>query len=111
MLPWVQTRPPRAIAGVPPPEEVPDLRRRLRRLNLAILRCSSNQVNTIPSGHVAAALAVSLMVLATDPVLGLAFLTLALAIAVATVVGRYHYTVDSLAGAAVALASWLCLGR
>jgi membrane-associated phospholipid phosphatase len=111
MLPWLQTRPPRAIAGVPPTEEVSDLRRGLRRLNLAILRCSSNQVNTIPSGHVAAALAVSLMVLATDPVLGLAFLTLAVAIAVATVVGRYHYTVDSLAGAAVALASWLCLGR
>jgi hypothetical protein len=111
MLPWLQTRPPRAIHRVAAQEDVPDLRRGLRRLNLAILRCSSNQVNTIPSGHVAAALAVSLMVLSTDVVLGLAFLTMALAIAVATVVGRYHYAVDSLAGAAVALVSWLCLGR
>jgi hypothetical protein len=111
MLPWLQTRPPRAIPGGRVGEDGSDVGQGLRGLNLAILRSSSNQVNTIPSGHVAAAVAVSLMVLSTDAVFGLAFLTMAFAIAVATVAGRYHYTVDAVAGAVVALASWLCLGR
>ncbi|MEO8074742.1 MAG: phosphatase PAP2 family protein [Acidobacteriota bacterium] len=70
-----------------------------------------NQVNTIPSGHVAAALAVALMMLSADATIGLLFLATAAAIAAATVVGRYHYTVDTVAGAAVALASWFCFGR
>jgi hypothetical protein len=114
MLPWLQTRPPRVIECLPRSSDgwtAPDEPAGLRRLNLAILRSSSNQVNTLPSGHVAAALAVALMVLASAPAIGLAFLAMALAIAVATVVGRYHYTVDTLAGAAVAVACWLCLGR
>jgi hypothetical protein len=113
VLPFVQTRPPRAIEcraaanpGAPGVECTG-----LRRLNLAILRSSSNQVNTIPRGHVAAALAVSLMVLSSDPAIGLLFLAVSVAIALATVVGRYHYTVDTVAGAAVALASWLWFGQ
>jgi hypothetical protein len=112
MLPWLQTRPPRVLeallaadARTPPADRTP-----LRRLNLAILRRSSNQVNTLPSGHVAAALAVALMVLASAPGAGLAFLALTLAIAIATVIGRYHYVVDTLAGLGVALASWWWLG-
>ena len=79
-------------------------------MNLAILRTSSNQVNTLPEWHVAAALAVVLDVLASAPAAGVAFLAIAAAIALSTVVGRYHYAVDSLAGAAVALASWWWLG-
>jgi membrane-associated phospholipid phosphatase len=110
MLPWLQTRPPRVIEGLLPASDAPADRSPLRRLNLAILRSSSNQVNTLPSGHVAAALAVALMVLASAPEAGLAFLALAVAIALATVVGRYHYTIDTFAGVAVALASWWCLG-
>jgi hypothetical protein len=110
MLPWLQTRPPRVIEGLVPAPGVPADRATLRRLNLAILRSSSNQVNTLPSGHVAAAVAVALMVLASAPAAGLAFLALTIAIALATVVGRYHYTIDTLAGVAVALASWWWLG-
>ena len=113
MLPWLQTRPPRVVEGLLPASaawDVPADRAPLRRLNLAILRTSSNQVNTLPSGHVAAALAVALMVLASAPAAGVAFLAIAAAIALSTVVGRYHYAVDSLAGAAVALASWWWLG-
>ena len=109
MLPWLQTRPPRVVEGLLPADAPAD-RTPLRRLNLAILRSGSNQVNTLPSGHVAAALAVALMVLAAAPAAGLAFLALAVAIALATVVGRYHYTIDTFAGVAVALASWWWLG-
>lgn len=112
MLPWLQTRPPRVLEALlavdarnPPADRTP-----LRRLNLAILRHSSNQVNTLPSGHVAAALAVALMVLASAPVAGLAFLALTVAVAVATVIGRYHYIVDTFAGLGVGLASWWWLG-
>ena len=110
MLPWLQTRPPRVIEGLLPASDAPADRSTLRRLNLAILRTSSNQVNTLPSGHAAAALAVALMVLAAAPAAGLAFLALAVAIALATVAGRYHYTIDTFAGVAVALASWWWLG-
>jgi hypothetical protein len=113
MLPWIQTRPPRAIE-VPVPAEgrpVGEQTLGLRRLNLAILRSTSNQVNTVPSGHVAAAVAAALMVLSCAPRFGPAFVTLACAITLAAVAGRYHYTVDALAGAAVALVSWLCFGR
>ena len=113
MLPWLQTRPPRVIENLLPASDAwtaPDDRAPLRRLNLAILRSSSNQVNTLPSGHVAAALAVALMVLASAPATGLAFLAVTIGIALSTVVGRYHYTVDTLAGVAVAFASWWWLG-
>ena len=113
MLPWLQTRPPRVVENLLRASDgriAPADRAPLRRLNLAILRTSSNQVNTLPSGHVAAALAVALMVLASAPAAGLAFLGLTIGIALATVIGRYHYIVDTVAGVAVALASWWWLG-
>jgi membrane-associated phospholipid phosphatase len=113
MLPWLQTRPPRVLEALMAADggnNPKDDRTPLRRLNLAILRRSSIQVNTLPSGHVAAALAVALMVLASAPVAGLAFLALTIAIAIATVIGRYHYVVDTVAGLGVALASWWWLG-
>ena len=102
MLPWLQTRPPRAlepghgtrIAGV-------------RRLNLRLVNQASIQVNTLPSGHAAGAFATALAVLSISPTAGVAFLLLALSISIATVVGRYHYVVDTVLGALVALALWL----
>jgi membrane-associated phospholipid phosphatase len=112
MLPWLQTRPPRVLEALLAPDarNPPADRAPFRRLNLAILRRTSNQVNTLPSGHVAAALAVALMVLASAPAAGLAFLALTVAIAIATVIGRYHYIVDTVTGLSVALASWWWLG-
>ena len=102
MLPWLQTRPPRAlepgdgtrIAGV-------------RRLNLRLVNQASIQVNTLPSGHAAGAFATALAVVSISPTAGVAFLLLALSISIATVVGRYHYVVDTVLGALVALAVWL----
>jgi len=40
------------------------------------------------------------------PGMGVVFLILAASIAVACVVGRYHYAVDVVAGIALALAIW-----
>lgn len=104
-LPWLQTRPPRLLEHTR--IEAPSA---LRRLNLAVLRSGSTHVNTIPSGHAAAASAVALAVISVIPAVGIVFVVVASAIAVATIVGRYHYWVDTLAGIAVALLTWLALG-
>lgn len=103
MLPWIQTRPPRVFAdaaGGRPPRDV------VRRINLGVANRASIQANTIPSGHAAGAMAVALAVGSTLPAAGVVFLFLALSIAVATVLGRYHYAVDSVLGVLVAIAVW-----
>jgi len=102
MLPWLQTRPPRAL------EPAGDRRiGGIRRLNLRLVNQASIQVNTLPSGHAAGAFATALAVVSISPIAGVAFLLLALSISIATVVGRYHYVVDTVLGALVALAVWL----
>ena len=107
LLPWLPTRPPRALA--------PDnsrSRSSIRWLNHVILHRASIQANTFPSGHVAAALASALAVGALFPAAGLIIGVLALSIAVAAVVGRYHYAADVVLGALVAVlafavSSWI----
>jgi membrane-associated phospholipid phosphatase len=102
MLPWLQTRPPRAL------EPGDDIRiAGVRRLNLRLVNQASIQVNTLPSGHAAGAFATALAVLSISSTAGVAFLLLALSISIATVVGRYHYVVDTVLGALVALVVWL----
>jgi len=61
-------------------------------------------VNTFPSGHVAVTIAVACGVFSSLPLLGLLLFLSAASIAVACVVGRYHYTIDVLTGAALGLA-------
>ncbi len=104
MLPWVQTRPPRALAA-DRPLWMPHLN--LRRLNATVLQRMSVQVNTCPSGHAATAVAVALTVASAGaPAFGGAFLFVAASIVVATVLARYHYTVDTLLGLTVGVAAW-----
>jgi len=64
------------------------------------------RANTFPSGHVAGSLAVALAVIGVMPGAGLLFLVLAASIAVACVVGRYHYIGDVVAGIALTLTIW-----
>jgi hypothetical protein len=105
MMPWLQTRPPRAIEGINGTGQ-PVV---IRRFNAAILDRGSIQANTVPSGHAAGAVATALAVADVMPVAGGVFLVAAAAIVAATVLGRYHYLVDSLLGAAVAAIAWyLC---
>jgi len=98
VLPWLPTRPPRAIEGAPMRSSG-----LVRRVNLRVLGLASIQLNTFPSGHVAASLATALAVCARVPLAGIPLGLLALAIAVGSVVGRYHYAADALAGAVLAL--------
>ena len=99
-LPWLRSRPPRAI-------EVTRYERSsgpLRRLNVAILDRASVQANTLPSGHVAGALAAALGVFPVSATAATIFLVVAALITIAAVVGRYHYAIDCVSGASVALA-------
>ena len=104
-LPFLQTRPPRSIEG----DTVGGKSAGVRQLNLAILERGSIGVNTLPSGHASTAVAVALSVWSVAPGAGAVFALLAILIAVSTVVGRYHYAVDTVLGIAVGLVAWLLL--
>ncbi len=91
-----QTRPPWAI-------EKPAVlaASTLHRLASYVVKNATTGVNTFPSGHVAVTIAVALGVITSLPLVGAVLLFFALSIAAACVIGRYHYTVDVLAGAAL----------
>jgi hypothetical protein len=103
MLPWFQTRPPRAMGfGVP-------WRSRWRGINVRLLDASSVQVNTFPSGHAAEALACALLVTGAPAPVVWWMIFNAVAISAGAVFGRYHYAADAIAGWAVALLVWRLL--
>jgi membrane-associated phospholipid phosphatase len=103
MLPWIQTRPPRALELRDPWSSS------VRAHNLRLLGATSIQVNTFPSGHAAEALAAALLVTsAPTPIVILMFLA-ALAVAAGAVLGRYHYLVDAVSGWLVAIAICVAL--
>jgi hypothetical protein len=99
-LPWVQTRPPRAIETGEP------WRSSFRRVNLALLGRASIHVNTFPSGHAAEALAVALLVVTAPAPYAIGMLAAALAISAGAVLGRYHYAADAVLGWLVAVVVW-----
>ena len=103
VLPWVQTRPPRALEGGEPWTSS------IRSFNLRLLGATSIQVNTFPSGHAAEGLAAFLLVLAAPlPIVALMFVA-ALAVSAGAVFGRYHFLADALAGWAVAVVVFVIL--
>ena len=93
-----QTRPPWAI-------EKPAVlaASRIHALASRVVKGATIGVNTFPSGHVAVTIAVAFGVIAQLPAAGVVLLLCAASISVACVVGRYHYTVDVIAGAALGL--------
>ena len=101
MLPWVQTRPPRALEPAAP------WHARFRTLNVRLLGKTSNHVNTFPSGHAAEALAAALLVSGAPIWIVILMSSIALAISAGAVLGRYHYAADVLAGWLVASVVWL----
>ena len=103
MLPWIQTRPPRTLETDSAIDRRPLL---LRRLNRFMVRTTSIQVNTFPSGHVAGSLATAIAVSEVLPSLTPWMFGAAIVIAVATVIGRYHYAADAVAGAVLTLVVW-----
>jgi membrane-associated phospholipid phosphatase len=93
VTPFVPALPPRVLTGYDKFEIPPNS---VRALNRLVLSRASIQAITFPSAHVAASAAAALVLLRLEPRFGVIFLWAALSIAVATVVGGYHYTADVL---------------
>lgn len=102
MVPFFQTLPPRVREEAHSFGAAPG---GLRGLNLGILRRASIHANTFPSAHVAASLAAALAVLRHLPAAGIVLLWIAASIAAGAVLRRYHFALDIIAGALVALVS------
>jgi len=103
VLPWIQTRPPRALEASDP------WIARFRRFNVRMLGTASIHANTFPSGHAAEALATALLVLDAPLPWILWMFFNAAAVSAGTVLGRYHYALDTITGWMVALAVWWAL--
>ena len=101
-LAFIQTRPPWAIERKPVLTDPA-----IHQLASQMVQHLTIRVNTFPSGHAAGSLAVGLAVVGALPWTGAVLLLLAAGIGVGCVVGRYHYVVDVVTGAALALAVWL----
>jgi hypothetical protein len=99
LLPWLPTRPPRAVETRPFGRAAS----KVRNLNLHVLGRASHQLNTFPSGHAAASVAVALCIGACTPVAGALFGFLAVGIMAGSITGRYHYAADAITGAIVAV--------
>lgn len=99
-LPWLVSRPPRLLE-----DAIVDASH-VRRINLRVLDRLSHGWNTFPSGHVAVAGAAALSVMSVAPAAGGVFLIVAAGITIGSVAGRYHYTIDALAGVIVGIAAF-----
>lgn len=104
VTPLVPAFPPRAPSGEPPMslERGRDANKG-RVFNRWILKHGSIHAISFPSAHVASAFAIALVLLHHSLWLGVVFLVIALLISLGAVVGRYHYALDVLMGAATAL--------
>jgi membrane-associated phospholipid phosphatase len=100
ITPLVRAMPPRVLDSYEKFRMPPS---KLGAVNRFILRRGSIQAITFPSAHVASAMAASLVLLRVAPWAGLIFLLISVSIAIATVVGGYHYAVDALLASVVAI--------
>jgi membrane-associated phospholipid phosphatase len=99
LLPFIQLLPPRSLSAA---REWHTSNVALRRVNLWIVGKVTHQATTFPSGHVAASMAIALVLLRDAPIAGFIFLLIAMGIALGCVTGRYHYAVDVIAALIVA---------
>jgi membrane-associated phospholipid phosphatase len=104
MTPFVPAYPPRDLAGAPPPRAQTG---KLRVFNRWILKHGSIHAISFPSAHVASAFGVAFVLLRVSPPVGLVFFVIAVWISLGAVIGRYHYALDVLLGAATALIVFL----
>lgn len=109
ITPFVPALPPRNLALERTDSSPTSSRgfRKSRVFNLWILEHGSIGAISFPSAHVASALAVSLVLLHYLPVAGAIFLFITFWIAVAAVVGGYHYAIDVVLGAVMTLLVFL----
>lgn len=109
LFPYFPSEPPRVVFAT---ELVPAYQTIFRQINWYLCNGYGIHTSVFPSGHVSSAIAASYGVYRLMPSRRWAWGILAFVTAgifVATIYGRYHYLVDSLAGAAIAIAvaKWL----
>lgn len=110
ITPFVPAYPPRSLVGAsvaPPPTQI----NKGRILNRWILQHGSIHAISFPSAHVASAFSVALVLLHVSIPIGLIFLVIAVAISLGAVIGRYHYALDVILGALLALATFIACRR
>ena len=107
LLPLLPTRPPRALLAPDPQFTRSSLP---REANVRFLATFGNGWNTVPSGHAAGAVAVTMLVWRSGSPLSAAFALLAAGVALATIRGRYHFVADTVLGIALGLAAGLLVG-
>lgn len=103
LLPMFPSRSPRIAF---PGEDLPAFTTAFRQLNLWVLEHCDIKASVFPSGHVTVGFSAAFAMLLALPErkrVGWTIAIVALAVAVVTVYGRYHYAVDGLAAAAVSL--------
>jgi membrane-associated phospholipid phosphatase len=103
-LPWLTSRPPRLLSAAT------DAARGVAAVNAFVLGRVSHQLTTFPSGHAAVSVASALSVASVSGAAGMVFGLLAASIAVAAVVGRYHYAIDVLLGVLIGMIAWTVAG-
>jgi membrane-associated phospholipid phosphatase len=103
ITPFFPALPPRSLGNTGTPPRAT----KSRRFNLFISNHVGIHAISFPSAHVAASLGASLALQQYVPLAGAIFLAITFWIAVAAVVERYHYTIDVVLGALVALAVYL----
>jgi membrane-associated phospholipid phosphatase len=108
MTPFVPAYPPRDLSGSQPAAAQTG---KARIFNRWILKHGSIHAISFPSAHVASTFAVSFALLRFTPLFGLIFLFISVWISLGAVIGRYHYALDVLLGAATALAVFLACYR
>ena len=106
MTPFVPAYPPRDLAGSQPAQAG-----KARVFNRWILKHGSIHAISFPSAHVASTFAVSLVLLRFTPLFGLISLFISVWISLGAVIGRYHYALDVVLGAATALTVFLACCR
>jgi membrane-associated phospholipid phosphatase len=112
VTPFVPAFPPRSLIGDQADPSVPAKdTNQGRTFNRWILKRGSIHAISFPSAHVASAFAIALLFLRYSLSLGAIFLVVAVLISLGAVVGRYHYALDVLLGAATAFGVFLASYR
>ena len=111
-LPWLQSRPPRLLGSpfdCPQGQRFDSARGRphapasIAHFNVFVLGRISHGWNTFPSGHAAMSFAVALALMPVSVPAAIAAATVATGVAIGAAAGRYHFAIDVVVGAAVAL--------
>jgi membrane-associated phospholipid phosphatase len=103
-FPYFPSEPPRTVY---PGADMPNIVTWFRRSNLLVVGNYGIHSSVFPSAHVSSAFSAGFGILQALPerkVIGYAILVYAVLVAIATIYGRYHYTVDAVAGIAIAIA-------